>query len=77
MEGYSNHLGSVEIRPMKFVDDIADLNSDEVSAKFSNRNVEQIQYEKRLTLSSKNCRLLKVNSRCRDGSITVNGENIK
>ena len=51
-EGYSSHLGSVEIRPMKFLDGIADSNSDEVSAKFSNRIVEQIQYEKRLILSS-------------------------
>ena len=57
-EGYSYHLGSVEIRPMEFVDDIADPNSDEVSAKFSNRIAEQIQYEKRLTLSSETCELL-------------------
>ena len=76
-EGYSYHLGSVEIRPMEFVDDIADSNNDEVSAKFSNNIVEQIQYEKRLTLSSEKCELLKVNSRCKHGSITVNGENIK
>ena len=76
-EGYSYHLGSVEIRPMEFVDDTADPNSDEVSAKFRNRIVEQIQYEKRLTLSSEKCELLKINSRCRDESITVNGENIK
>ena len=46
-EGYSYHLGSVEIRPMEFVDDIADSNSDEVSAKVNNRIVEQIQYQKR------------------------------
>ena len=48
---------------MEFVDDIADPDSDEVSARFSNRIVEQIQYEKRLTLSSGKCELLKVNSR--------------
>ena len=30
-----------------------------------------------LTLSSEKCELLKVNSRCKHGSITVNGENIK
>ena len=59
------------------LDDIADPNNDEVSAKFSNNIVEQIQYEKRLTLSSEKCELLKVNSRCKHGSITVNGENIK
>ena len=62
---------------MVFVDDIADPNRDEVSAKFSNRIVEQIQYEKRLTPSSEKYELLKVNSRCGHGSITVNGENIK
>ena len=37
-EGYSYHLGSVEIRPIEFVDDLADPNSDEVSAKFSKQN---------------------------------------
>ena len=37
---------------MEFVDDIAEPNSDEVSATFGNRIVEQIQYEKRLALSS-------------------------
>ena len=62
---------------MGFVDDIADPNSDEVSAKFSNKVVEQIQYEKCLTLSPEKCELLKVNSRRRHSSITVNGENMK
>ena len=38
---------------MEFVDDIADPNSDETSAKFSNRIVEQRQFEKRLTLSER------------------------
>ena len=49
------HIGSVEIKSMEFVDDIADPNSDEVSTKFSNRIVEQIQFEKRLTLSAEKC----------------------
>ena len=62
---------------MEFADDIADPNSDEVSAKFSKIIIEQIQYEKCLTLSSEKCEQKKVNSRCRHGSITVNGENIK
>ena len=62
---------------MEFVDDIADPKSDEVSAKLSNSIAEQIQYEKRLTLSSEKCKLLKVNSRCRHGSLSVNGENKK
>ena len=74
-EGYSYHLGSVEIRPVDFVD--ADPNSDEVSAKFSNRIVKQIIYEKCLTPSSKKCELLKVNSKCRDGRIAINSKNLK
>ena len=76
-EDCSYHLVSVEIKPMEFLDDIADPSIDEVSAKSSNKIVEQIQCEKRLTLSSEKCELLKVNSRCKHGSITVNGENIK
>ena len=58
---------------MEFVDDIADPNNNEVSAKFNNKIVEQIQYEKRLTMSSDKCELLKVNSRCKHFSITVKG----
>ena len=75
--GHSYHLGSVETRPMEFVNDIADPNNNDVSAKFNNKIVEQIQYEKRLTLSSEKYALLKVNSRCKHGSITVKSENIK
>ena len=38
---------------MEFVDDIADPNTDEMSFKFSNRIVEQIQFEKHLTLQQR------------------------
>ena len=58
-ESLGYHIGSVEIKLMEFVDDIADPNSDEISAKFSNRIVEQIQFEKYATLSAKKCELLK------------------
>ena len=36
-----------------------------------------MQYEKRLALSSGKCELLKVNSKCRHGIITVDDGNIK
>ena len=68
------HIGSVEIKSMEFVNDIADPNSDEISAKFSNRIVEQIQFEKRLTLSAEACELLKINSKCNGENLTVNNE---
>ena len=42
-----------------------------------NKIVEQIQFGKRLTLSSEKCELLKINSECNGGSLTANNEKIK
>ena len=76
-ESLGYHIGSVEIKSMEFVDDIEDPNSDEISPKFSNRIVEQIQFEKHLTLSAEKCELLKINSKGNGENLTVNNENIK
>ena len=76
-ESYSHHLGSVEIRSLEFVDDIADPNSDRNSAIASNRIIEQIQHEKRISFSFEKCELLKMNSKYKQGNIMVNSENIK
>ena len=62
---------------MEFGDDIADPKSDDVSAKFSNKIVEQIQFEKRLTLSAEKYELLKISSKCNGENLTVNKEKIK
>ena len=62
---------------MEFVDDIAHPNSDEISAKFRNRIVEQIQFGNRLKLSAEKCELLKTNSKCNGENLTVNNEKIK
>ena len=62
---------------MEFVDDIADPNSDRNSAIASNRIIEQIQHEKRISFSFEKCELLKMNSKAKQGNIMVNGENIK
>ena len=67
----------MEVTSVEFVDDIADPNSDEISAKFSNRIVEQIQFEKRLTLSAEKCELLKINSKCNSENLTVDNDKIK
>ena len=56
---------------MEFVDDIADPNSDEISAKLSNRIIEQIQFEKHLTVSAEKCELLKINRKCKGKNLTV------
>ena len=76
-ENLGYHIGSVEVTSVEFVDDIADPNSDEISAKFSNRIVEQIQFEKRLTLSAEKCELLKINSKCNSENLTVDSDKIK
>ena len=70
-------IGLVEIKSMEFLDDIEDPISDEISAKFSNRIVEQIQFEKRLTLSAEKCEFLKINSKCNGENLTINNEKIK
>ena len=76
-ESLGYHIESVEIKSTEFVDDIADPNGDEISGKFSNRIVEQIQFEKRLTLSAEKCELLKINSKCNGENLTVNNDKIK
>ena len=76
-KSYGYRLGSVEIRSLEFVDGIADPNSDKNSAKTSNRIIRQIQHEKRISFSFEKCELLKMNSKYKQGNITVNGENIK
>ena len=55
----------------------ADPNSDRNSALASNRIIEQIQHEKRISSSFEKCELLKMNSKYKQGNIMVNGENIK
>ena len=76
-ESLGYHIGSVEIKSVEFVDDITDPNSDEISAKFSNRIAEQIQFEKRSTLSAEKCELLKINSKSNGENLIVNNEKIK
>ena len=76
-ESYSHHLESVEIRSLEFVDDVADPNSDKNSTLTSNKTIEQIQHEKRISFSFEQCELLKMNSKYKQGNIMVNGENIK
>ena len=61
------NFGSVQIKPMEFVDDIADPGRDKVSAIASNSVLEAIQHEKRISLSAENCELLKINCNNNDG----------
>ena len=72
--GYN--FGSVQIKSMEFVDDLADPNRDKQSAQASNAVLQAIQHEKRLTLSAEKCELLKINSKG-DTSLKVNGRSMK
>ena len=76
-ESLEYYIGSVEIKSVEFVDDIADPNSDEISAKFSNRILQRIQFEKCLTISAEKCELLTIDSKCNGENLTVNNEKIK
>ena len=51
-------MGHAGIKPMDFVDDLADPNYSIQSASVSNQIIEQIQHEKRLNFSTRKCELL-------------------
>ena len=57
--GYN--FGSVQIKPVKFVDDIVDPSRDKAGAIASNSVLEAIQHEKRMSFSVEKCELLKIN----------------
>ena len=77
VESHGYFLGSVEIKPIEFVDDIADPNEGQLSAQMNNKIIEHIQHEKRLMFSEEKCELLKVNSKVGDATIQVNGKSVK
>ena len=72
--GYN--FGSVQIKSMEFVDDLADPNRDKQSALASNTVLQAIQHEKRLAFSAEKCELLKINSKD-DTCLKVNGKSMK
>ena len=56
-DGSGYQMGHTGIKPMEFVDDLADPNHNIQSASASNQIIEQIQHEKRLKLSARKCEL--------------------
>ena len=77
VESHGYFLGSVEIKPIEFVDDIADPNEGQLSAQMTNKITEHIQHERRLMFSEEKCELLKVNSKEGDETIQANGKSVK
>ena len=61
-EGKGYQYGSVELKPLKFVDDIADPNRNKYYAQISNNVITGIQELKKLKFSSEKCKVLKINS---------------
>ena len=75
-ESFGYNFGSVGIKPLEFVDDIANPSSSRQTAVLSNKLLENIQHEKRVNFSDEKCELLKINSICNDG-LLLNAEVIK
>ena len=61
-EGHGHNMGTVEIKTMEFVDDIADPNNEYFEALKGNQTISSIQKRKRLTFSAEKCKILKINS---------------
>ena len=61
-EGHGHNMGTVEIKTMEFVDDIADPNNGYFEVLKSNQTISSIQKRKRLTFSAEKCKILKINS---------------
>ena len=67
--GTGYNFGSVQIKPMEFVDDIADPSREKASPI-------AVQHEKRISFSAEKCELLKIYCNNSDG-FKVNGIGIK
>ena len=74
-----HYFGNTEIKSLEFVDDIAALNNDMVSAQVSCKVMENLQDQKRLTFSAEKCELLRINPKPSSvgASLTVNNAQVK
>ena len=78
-ESYSYFYGKTEIKSLEFVDDIADGSDQHLTALLSNKIIQNVQDQKRLTFSAEKCEMLKINPTITDSqaSISINGETVK
>ena len=77
VEGQGYQLGSAYIKPLEYVDDIADPNNGFEEARGSNADIERIQKEKRTHFSDGKSKLLKINNTSTSKTISVNGVPLK
>ena len=73
---YCYNFGSVQIKPMEFVDDIADPSREKASAIASSSVLEAIQHEQSISFPAEKCEPSKINCNNIDG-LKVNGIGIK
>ena len=78
-ESYPYFYGKTEIKSLEFVDDITDINDQHPAALLSNKIIQNVQDQKRLTFSAEKCEMLKINPTKTDSqaSISINGETVK
>ena len=78
-ESYPCFYGKTEIESLEFVDDIADVIDQHPAALLSNKFIQNVQDQKRLTFSAEKCEMLKINPTKTDSqaSISINGETVK
>ena len=76
-DGSGYQMGHAVIKPMEFVDDLADPNHNIKSASVSNQIIEQIQHEKRLNFSTRKCELLVIGQVEDNCNLEVNNTTIK
>ena len=72
-EGHGHNVGTVEIKAVEFVDDIADPKNGYFEALKSNQAISSIQKRKRLTFSAEKCKILKINSTENSNSLFLSG----
>ena len=76
-EGHGHNMGTVEIKAMEFVDDVADPDNGYFEALKSNQTISFIQKRKCLTCSGGNCKILKINSTDNSNSLFFTGKIIR
>ena len=69
----------LRIKSLEFVDDIPDFNDQHLSALLSNKIIQNVQDQRRLTFSAEKCEMLKISPTKTDSqaSIATSGETVK
>ena len=78
-ESYPYFYGKTETKSLEFVDATADVNDQHLSALLSNKIIQNVQDQNRLTSSAEKCEMLKINPTKTDSqsSISINSETVK